>query len=139
MTGGRQCNGVIMFEISRKTRVDNKSERINELEKINADYKKLVADLEIRVKHVEDKLAVHIKNLREFERRARETKEEYGRIKKQQVAENKFLLRRYKKLESRARVLERKMDREFVRKEKPGPSPMWRLMAIKDKILDVIR
>ena len=139
MTGGRQCNGVIMFGINRKMSADGKAERIKELEKINADYEKLIADLKIKVKRVEDKLAVHIKNLREFERRAMETKEEHSGIKKQRVAENKFLLRRYKELDKQGRALERKIDREFVKKEKSGPSLMWRLRAIKDKILDFIR
>ena len=128
-----------MFGINRKTEADSKTERVKELEKINAKYKKRIAKQEIMIKRLDDKMVVHIKNLKELEQRAKETKEEHDMIKRQHVAENKLLLRHCNKLESQARDLERRIDREFVKKEKPSPSLMWRLRTIKDKILDFIR
>ena len=137
-----------MFGINRKTEADSKTKRIKELEIMNAGYKKQIiklenqvkqiAELENMVKQLEDVMKKRTLVLATRKRLAKEIEEEYGRIKKQNVAENKLLLRRYKELERYARALERKMDREFVKKEKPSPSLMGRIRAIRDKILDLI-
>ena len=148
MTGGRQCNGVIMFGINRKMSADGKAERINELEKMNASYKKQIIKLENDAKQISE-LAIMIKKLKDRSKtqgreiatlvqRMKEIEEEHGRMKKQHSAEINVLARRYKELKRQARALERKMDREFVKKKKPRPSLMGRILAIRDRILDLI-
>ena len=137
-----------MFGISRKTNMANKSERIKELERVNAYYKKQIiklendakqiSELEIMIKKLEGRSKTQGLEIATLVQRMKEIEEEHGRMKKQHAAEINVLARRYKELKRQAKALERKMDREFVKKKKPRPSLMGRIRAIRDKILDFI-
>ena len=127
---------------------DSKVERIKELERVNASYKKQIIklendvkqflELEVMIKKLEDRSKKRALETTTLTRRVKEIEEAECGLKKQNAAENQLLLRRYKELEKWSRALERKMDREFVKKKKPRPSLMGRIMAIKHKILDFI-
>ena len=137
-----------MFGISRKISADSKAERIKELERVNAYYKKQIIKLEndakqiselvIMIKKLEDRSKIQGREIATLVQRMKEIEEEHGRMKKQHAAEINVLARRYKELKRQAKALERKMDREFVKKKKPRPSLMGRIRAIRDKILDFI-
>ena len=127
---------------------DSKAERIKELERVNTYYKKriikleneakLIVELQSMVKQQVDRSKKRVLKIATLTRRTKEVEEAYGQLKKQNVAENKLLLRRYKEQARQYRALERKMDSEFVKKKKPRPSLRGRIMAIKHKILDFI-
>ncbi len=137
-----------MFGINRKMSADSKAERIKELERVNAYYKKQIiklendakqiSELEIMIKKLEGRSKTQGLEIATLVQRMKEIEEEHGRMKKQHAAEINVLARRYKELKRQAKALERKMDREFVKKKKPRPSLMGRIRAIRDKILDFI-
>ena len=137
-----------MFGISRKISADDKTERNKELERMNAGYKKQIIklendskqflELEVMIKKLEDESKKRAIEMASLTLRIKEAEEAQYRRKKQNDAENRLLLRRCKEQERQYRALERKIDREFVKKKKPRPSLMGRIRAIRDRILDLI-